>query len=39
MTDRVKVPPLDTRKVCAKCNLPFRCPTAQPNRWTCGPCK
>lgn len=30
---------LDERKICDKCNLPFRCPTAQADRFTCGPCQ
>lgn len=30
---------LDERKVCEKCGNPFRCPTAQADRFTCGPCR
>lgn len=29
---------LDERKVCDRCGAPFRCPTAQAERFTCGPC-
>lgn len=29
----------DERKTCDKCSKPFRCPTAQADRFTCGPCK
>ncbi len=33
-----KTPTRDERKDCAVCRRPFRCPTAQDERFICGPC-
>ena len=33
-----KTPILDQRKDCERCGRSFRCPSAQAQRVTCGPC-
>jgi hypothetical protein len=36
---RSRVAVADVRRVCEQCGQPFRCPTSQPERFICGPCK